>query len=1269
MRATVTCLLAFFAMVANPLFSQNLQDAVVKISASVDLATPKVTITWDNPAPSNLTLFRREKDADTWFVLSQVTGNTATSFVDNMVTVGQTYEYGIQRQINGVLAFGYVTVPLETSVVDQRGVMSVFVEAALETPLAVELERLRLDLIGDGWQVLWHSVPSNATVASVKSQIVADYNTENINAVFLFGEMPVPYAGNTAWDGHPEHQGAWPADTYYGDIQSAGWTDNSVNTANNGTAPGRTETVNIPGDGKFDNSIVPSDSELAVGRVDFSNLSEMTFGTTRTELYRRYLNKNHNWRTKQYTVENKALVDDNFGYFGGEAFAANGYRNANPLVGISNVQAGDFFNDTDDGQSFLFAYGCGAGSYTSANGVGTSAKFASDTVNAVFVQLFGSYHGDWDNNNNPFMMSALASKGGILTCGWAGRPHWFTHHLGAGETMGYSALATQNSCDNPGYFGSFGECGAHVTLLGDPSVRAQIVAPVSDLVASQNCSDIELTWAASPQTEVLGYHVYRSSALNAQYTRLTTDLTAGLAFTDDAPLTGDNFYLVKAVVREETPSGIFFNTSTGISVSADFAPATPPTITLPGSITLNCANPTYVLDGVCEPGIECTLTNLTVGGTNPLPFTITQAGSYAVTAVDTTTGCTTVSQPFTVGFSFSIPNPSASLGSANCAAQAYQLMGSSAPTNVSYAWSGPGGFTSNMQNPLSADPGTYTLTVTNTNNGCTATTTVDVPSVIIPNASAMGGTLTCSASSAGLIGSSTTQNVTYSWTGPNGFTSTMQNTTTSIPGTYLLTVTSTSGCTATATAIVVQEGDFPQAAPTASGSLTCVVSQVTLMANPEEAGFTFVWNGPASFNSPLENPTVNVAGEYFLQVTNPTSGCVAYFSVIVNQNNTAPNVNLNLPDLVLNCTQSTLTVDFSSICTLPGLACTLNGQPVTGPTTLDQSGSYELVVTQVASGCTVSDNFILTEDISIPTLTVTGDLTLECAGQTTTLTASSTTQGVTFAWAGLGSNATQTVPAGSYTVTATAPNGCITSQMVTVTAPPVLSAPVVTALVDCAGNSILTSSASGGTPPYSFQTLPPSPMPAGTNYTVVVTDANGCTASTTGTTTAPPPIEVTAAVTNVTVFGGNDGSATLTVTGGTMPYSYLWDNGQTTQTATNLSAGVHICVVTDANGCQMEVTIVVTEPTSNVEDNIPGLRRLALSPNPTDGRFALTLALESPLPVRVELLDVTGRILTKTNLENVLEKTWNFDLTNSPSGIYFCKIIAEGKVAVRKVVH
>jgi len=1138
------------------------------------------------------------------------------------------------------------------------------------------------------------------------------------------------------------------------------------------------------------------------------------------ELYRRYLNKNHNWRSKQYTVADRVLVDDNFGYFGGEAFAANGYRNGYPLVGVDNVVNGDFFTDTAN-ESFLFAYGCGAGGYSSANGVGTSSQFATETVNAVFVQLFGSYHGDWDYNPNPLMMSALASNGGVLSCGWAGRPHWFTHHLGAGETIGYNYLQTQNQCDNTGYFGTFGQCGAHVALLGDPSIRAQVVAPVSNVAASQNCNEIEITWSASPQTNVVGYHVYRSNALNSYYQRLSGDPVVGLAFTDEFPESGTNYYLVKAVVREETASGIFFNTSTGISISLDYVPATPPVLDVEMFTPLTCTDPTFVLDP-CPPGTTCFVSGPGVSANAPV--TISDEGVYIITATDNATGCT--AESFTiVTFSTNPPaGPTATIGAINCPAQTVQLIGTSNPTGVTYLWTGPNGFTSTQQNPTVSQVGDYTLTATNTANGCTAATNLTVPAFEVPDATATGGTLTCGAPSVQLTGNSNTSNVAFDWTGPNGFTSNLQNPSVNVAGTYVLTVTSANGCSATATATVdlsgnlpqanptasgeltcannqvtisanpdmlgytfawtgpngftstnenpvvtapgqyavlvtdpatgcaatvvatvVQSGGLPQASPAASGDLTCTVSQVTLtanpdnqgytfawsgpngftstnenpvvtapglysvvvtnpatgcnstatatvvqsdnlpqaspmaqgvltcivtqvviMANPDMAGYTFAWTGPNSFFSAAQNPAVGEPGLYSLLVTNPATGCTATFSAVVSEL-VPPTISFNLPNIDLTCASPVSILDVSAVCNLPGYACLLNGQPVTGPVTIAQPGNYVLLVTHVQSGCTASDDFNVTLSADVPNLTISGNATLACAGNLATLTANSTTAGATVVWVGQSNSPTQTLPPGNYTVIATSPTGCTNVQTVTVTAPPALSISVTTQPVDCDGFSNLIIQVTGGTAPYTYVTTPPSPVPPSTNYSVVVTDGNGCTATASGTTGSFVPTEVSVIVTNESVFGANDGSATITVVGGTPPHTFQWSNGQTGATASNLAPGTYEWVVTNANGCQLTGNVVIQAGTSATND-LTGLRRIALSPNPTSGRFGLTIAFENAIAVQVELMDVTGRILSKTNPELVLEKTWEFDLGSAPSGMYFCKVIADGKIAVLKVV-
>ena len=86
-------------------------------------------------------------------------------------------------------------------------------------------------------------------------------------------------------------------------------------------------------------------------------------------------------------------------------------------------------------QSYLWGYGCGGGSFTGAGGVGSTADFAATDTQVVFTMLFGSYFGDWDTTDN-FLRAPLATSTYGLSDAWAGRPAWYFHPMGLGETLG-----------------------------------------------------------------------------------------------------------------------------------------------------------------------------------------------------------------------------------------------------------------------------------------------------------------------------------------------------------------------------------------------------------------------------------------------------------------------------------------------------------------------------------------------------------------------------------------------------------------------------------------------------------------------------------------------------------------------------------------------------------------------------------------------------------------------------------------------------------------
>jgi len=550
-----TVLLLVLVAILTSAFPQTAADYAVQAWAEARPSPPQITLRWKTDPNATGYLIYRKNKADLWWgnLLANLPG-TAHSFNDTAVTLHEGYEYRIQKTASGYTGYGYVYAGIEVWPTEHRGTMLLLVDSTHAGFLSPELQRLERDLIGDGWKVLRHDVSPGDSVADVKAAILsASQSDTGLTALFLLGHIPVPYSGLMAPDGHtPDHYGAWPADVYYGDRDNSFWTDNSIN--NTGASSSRHH--NVPGDGKFDNNSIQLGTEWQVGRVDFHNLP--AFSKTEGELLKAYLDKDHAYRHKQFTVPRRALIDDNFGAFNGEAFAVNGWRNFPPMFTDTLVVDADYFS-TMDTAGYLFSYGCGGGSYTSCSGVGNTNDFAQDSLQSVFTMLFGSYFGDWDSENN-FLRAALASGTTLTNC-WAGRPHWMMHHMALGETIGYSSFVTQNNIST--YHYNFFARYAHVALMGDPSLRLHTVAPPSGLQADTSDFHVRLQWITSTDP-VVGYALYRRDT-SGRFQRAHPEyFINGLTFTDSCVFPGRHEYMARAVLLETSGSGTYYNLSQGV---------------------------------------------------------------------------------------------------------------------------------------------------------------------------------------------------------------------------------------------------------------------------------------------------------------------------------------------------------------------------------------------------------------------------------------------------------------------------------------------------------------------------------------------------------------------------------------------------------------------------------------------------------------------------------------------------------------------------------
>ena len=290
------------------------------------------------------------------------------------------------------------------------------------------------------------------------------------------------------------------------------------------------------------------------------------------DLLKQYLDKDHTFRHGLMEIQRRGLVCDNFGEKSGEAFAASGWRNFSAFFGAANVTSAPGWNyfSTVGSQSYLWSYGCGGGSYYTCDGIGSSDDFALTDVKSVFMMFVGSYFGDWDNESN-FLRAPLGSTSSALAVAWAGRPHWFFHHMGLGQTIGYSTRLSQNNRSGGSYSPqNYSTRGTHVALLGDPTLRMHPVIPPSGLKGTVSPNSVTLAWTASADSNLQGYIVYRSSSPEVSFSKVSGNAPIGeTSFTDSTPGASTATYMVRAIKLEESGSGTYYNPSQGVFFGPD----------------------------------------------------------------------------------------------------------------------------------------------------------------------------------------------------------------------------------------------------------------------------------------------------------------------------------------------------------------------------------------------------------------------------------------------------------------------------------------------------------------------------------------------------------------------------------------------------------------------------------------------------------------------------------------------------------------------------
>jgi gliding motility-associated-like protein len=414
---------------------------------------------------------------------------------------------------------------------------------------------------------------------------------------------------------------------------------------------------------------------------------------------------------------------------------------------------------------------------------------------------------------------------------------------------------------------------------------------------------------------------------------------------------------------------------------------TPPTVDAGQGATLTCATTSLSLTGTSGGG-SATFAWQTAGGNivsggNTLTPTINGTGTYTLITTLLSNGCT-ASDVVMVGIdtispTFTIQQPQ----QITCALTSISLNASvqqPAAGSFSASWSSVSGhFVSgqNSLNPVVDAQGTYILTVVNNQNGCDEALAIPVfQNILAPNAQAApGGTITCAVQNLTLsgAGSSGPNGVTYLWTASNGgqLLNGMNTLTPTVgsSGTYTLLVTNNNnGCTATATTTVQNNTTAPTAAVSQPGTLTCSQTTVTLNATGSSTGANFSanWSGNILSGQGTLTPVVNASGTYILTITNSTNGCSSTAQSTVAQNTTLPGADAGLPaELHCNLPVAPITGSSPSPGTMTYSWSTQNGSIQSGASNqtamVNAPGQYSLTVTNPANGCTSTDVVAVTE--------------------------------------------------------------------------------------------------------------------------------------------------------------------------------------------------------------------------------------------------------------------------------------------------------------------
>lgn len=553
------------------------------------------------------------------------------------------------------------------------------------------------------------------------------------------------------------------------------------------------------------------------------------------------------------------------------------------------------------------------------------------------------------------------------------------------------------------------------------------------------------------------------------------------------------------------------------------------------------------------------------------------AGSYNVTVSDAG-GCVKV-QTFTVNEPTQLQILASTVTEASCfgaATGSVDIVVSGGTAPYSYLWSN----FDNTQDLSNVVAGSYSVIITDA-NGCSISAQYSVGEADELVIAETITNVSCNGGNDGEISLTVTGGVgpyTYLWS--NGATTATASQLT--VGIYSVTVTDANNCTITGNYNVSEPAVLQLTANVLDVSCNGGTDgNIDLTVTGGTAPYTYSWSPGSATTQDLTNVSAN---QYTVVVTDANNCTVSAVYDVIEP--TAIQVTANVTDVTCNGL-SNGSIDVTVTGGVPGYSYNWSNGLNTQDISNVSAGNYSLTVTD-ANGCTVAVSYTVAEpQILVANANVTNVSCFVGNDGEIDLTVSGGTPNYSYLWSnGATTEDLSALTAGIYGVTITDNNGCTFSSTFTVTQPNLLAVISVVSDVLCNGGTdgAIDITVSGGTLQYSYAwsngatTEDLNNLSAG-QYTVTITDANGCTLVENATVNEPQLLAVAGVVENVTCFGASDGSVDLTVTGGVAPYTFAWDNNNGSEDINGLPGGTYNVTVTDANGCTVAGSYTVLEPT------------------------------------------------------------------------------------------